>query len=122
MEDTATHVVEEDEMSENDSIGLAGALHVEEEPLTGGIADAGTILPQPRPLHRDLYRLNAQHLETLKFLAPMCGGLPVADEKMTAMLKYAKTLDSTRATFLPKTAATAWRRLCKVRTLKKSFV
>jgi hypothetical protein len=122
MGDTATHVVVDDEMSENDGIGIAGALHVEDAPLTGGIAPAGTLLPQPRPLHRDLYRLNAKHLETLKFLAPMCAGLPVADEKMTAMLKYAKTLDSTRATFLPKTAPTAWRRLCKVRTSKKSCV
>ncbi len=44
----------------------------------------------------------------------MCGGLPVADEKLKAMLKYVRSLDSTRACLLPKTPATAWRRLAKV--------
>jgi len=114
MEDTANHVVEDEDMSENGSIGVAGGLDVEDEPVTDGIAAAVTQLPQPRPLHRDLYRLNAKHLETMKFLAPMCVGHPVSDGKMTAMLKYAKTLESARATLLPKTTQTAWRRLCKV--------
>jgi hypothetical protein len=70
---------------------------------------------QPQAHHREQYHLNAQHLETLKFLGPMCAGLPVPDEKLKAMLKYAKSLDSARVCSLPKTPATAWRRLAKVR-------
>jgi hypothetical protein len=71
---------------------------------------------QPPGRHCQHYRLNAKHIETLKFLGPMCGGLPVGDEKLKAMLKYAKSLESERGRFLPKTPATAWRRLAKVRT------
>ena len=44
----------------------------------------------------------------------MCAGLPVGDEKLKAMLKYAKSLDSQRVRLLPKTPTTAWRRLAKV--------
>jgi hypothetical protein len=79
------------------------------------IAAAPNIFQQPQAQHRERYRLNAKHLETLKFLGPMCAGQPVGDEKLKAMLKYAKSLDSLRVHSLPKTPATAWRRLAKVR-------
>jgi hypothetical protein len=79
------------------------------------IAAAPNIYEQPQAQHRERYRLNAKHVETLKFLGPMCAGQPVGDEKLKAMLKYAKSLDSVRVHSLPKTPATAWRRLAKVR-------
>jgi elongation factor P--beta-lysine ligase len=78
------------------------------------IAGFANVTQEPQRHHRERYRLNEKHLETLKFLGPMCAGLPVGDEKLKAMLKYAKSLDSARVRFLPKTPATAWRRLAKV--------
>jgi hypothetical protein len=103
--DTAQNVGADDEISENDGVGVDVAL-----------SRADDLIPLPPHRHREHYRLNAKHIEVLKFLGPMCSGLPVADDKLKAMLKYAKSLDSTRAGFLPKTPATAWRRLAKVST------
>ena len=102
--DEATDVLQHDVMPDDDGYGgaqddIAGFANVTQEPLAH---------------HRERYRLNEKHLETLKFLGPMCAGLPVADAKLKAMLKYAKSLDSARVRFLPKTPATAWRRLAKV--------
>lgn len=101
----ATDVGQHDLMSEADGDDVA----------EDAIAGVRNVFQQPQAQHREHYRLNAKHLETLKFLGPMCAGLPVGDEKLKAMLKYAKSLDSTRVRSLPKTPATAWRRLAKVR-------
>ena len=101
----ATEVVQHDPMSVDDGDDVAE--HT--------IAGVPNVTQQPQAHHREHYRLNAKHLETLRFLGPMCAGIPVADEKMKSILKYAKSLDSARVGFLPKTPATAWRRLAKVR-------
>ena len=101
----ATEVFEQDPMSVDDGDDVA----------EHRIAGVPNVTQQPQAHHREHYRLNAKHLETLQFLGPMCAGLPVADEKMKSILTYAKSLDSPRVRFLPKTPATAWRRLAKVR-------
>ena len=101
-ETTETSIVQHDPMSEADGDDVAEDF-------------VPHVIQQPQAHHREQYHLNAQHLETLKFLGPMCAGLPVPDEKLKAMLKYAKSLDSARVCSLPKTPATAWRRLAKVR-------
>ena len=101
----ATEVFEQDPMSVDDGDDVA----------EHRIAGVQNVTQQPQAHHREHYRLNAKHLETLQFLGPMCAGLPVADEKMKSILKYARSLDSPRVRFLPKTPATAWRRLAKVR-------
>ena len=101
----ATEVFEQDPTSVDDGDDVAE--HI--------IAGVPNVTQQPKAHHREHYRLNAKHLETLQFLGPMCAGLPVADEKMKSMLKYPKSLDTPRVRFLPKTPATAWQRLAKVR-------
>ena len=102
--DEATDVLQHDVMPDDDGYGGA----------QDDIAGFANVTQEPQRHHRERYRLNEKHLETLKFLGPMCAGLPVGDEKLKAMLKYAKSLDSARVRFLPKTPATAWRRLAKV--------
>ena len=102
--DEATDVLQHDLMSEDDGYGGA----------EDDIAGFANVTQEPQAHHRERYRLNEKHLETLKFLGPMCAGLPVADAKLKAMLKYAKSLDSQRVRLLPKTPTTAWRRLAKV--------
>jgi hypothetical protein len=77
----ATEVVQHDPMSVDDGDDVA-------EHATAGVPN---VIRQPQAHHREHYRLNAQHLETLKFLGPMCAGLPVGDEKLKSMLKYAKS-------------------------------
>jgi hypothetical protein len=102
--DAATDVPQHDVMSEDN--GYDGA--------ENAIAGFANVTQEPQAHHKERYRLNDKHLETLKFLGPMCGGLPVGAEKLKAMLQYAKSLDSARVRFLPKTPGTAWRRLAKV--------
>jgi hypothetical protein len=112
--DTTRNVGADDEISPNDGVGVDVALPGAEDPVTHGILPAPNLFPLPEHRHGEHYRLDAKHIEALKFLGPMCGGLPVADDKLKAMLKYARSLDSTRACLLPKTPATARRRLAKV--------
>jgi hypothetical protein len=109
-----TEVVQHDPMSVDDGDDVA----------EHAIAGVPNVLQQPQAHHREHYRLNAKHLETLKFLGPMCAGLPVANDKLKSMLKYAKSLDTARVRFLPKTPATAWQRLAKVRnsTLNSQYM
>jgi hypothetical protein len=102
--DAATDVLQHDVMSEDN--GYDGA--------ENAIVGFANVAQEPQAHHRERYRLNDKHLETLIFLGPMCGGLPVGTEKLKAMLQYAKSLDSARVRFLPKTPGTAWRRLAKV--------
>jgi hypothetical protein len=112
----ARDVVENEQLSEDDGNGVAVAHHGEEVLITDAFAAIANLCEQTQPHHPEQYCLNAKHLETLKFLGPMCAGLPVAEFKLKAMLKYAKSLDTARVRYLPKTPATAWRRLAKVRT------
>jgi hypothetical protein len=112
----ATDVVQNEQMSEDDGDGVAVAHQGEEAPITDAIVAVSNLFEQYQPHHREHFRLNAKDLETLNILGPMCAGLPMADEKVKAMLKYAKSLDTARVRFLPKTPATAWQSLAKVRT------